>query len=132
MTTDGQSEQVGCPAYQEWCATTPSMTVLQFILGFVVTAIGYPIGITLIQTLYSKILGPRPQVRQGGISHHFFFNFSRFFSACLVLNFVRFPACSEPLWCPIPWVGRCAPRAARVGSPTDPRVFSLRACGWGW
>ncbi|XP_052129011.1 major facilitator superfamily domain-containing protein 8, partial [Frankliniella occidentalis] len=58
---DGQSEQVGCPPSQEWCATTASMTVLQFILGFVVTAIGYPIGITLIQTLYSKILGPRPQ-----------------------------------------------------------------------
>ncbi|KAJ1527977.1 hypothetical protein ONE63_007907 [Megalurothrips usitatus] len=58
---DGETEVVGCPPSQEWCATTPGMTVSQMVLGFVVTAIGYPTGVTLIQTLYSKILGPRPQ-----------------------------------------------------------------------
>lgn len=67
-TSDGTVESVGCPSSQEWCATTPSMTVFQMVLGFVVTAIGYPTGVTLIQTLYSKILGPRPQVRcRGGV-----------------------------------------------------------------
>lgn len=61
VTTSDGTESVGCPPSQEWCATTPSMTVLQMVLGFVVTAIGYPTGVTLIQTLYSKLLGPRPQ-----------------------------------------------------------------------
>lgn len=56
-------ETVGCPESQKWCATTPAMTELQMVLGFIVTAIGYPTGVTLIQTLYSKILGPRPQVQ---------------------------------------------------------------------
>ncbi|XP_075226310.1 CLN7/MFS domain-containing 8 isoform X2 [Lycorma delicatula] len=51
----------GCPASQEWCTYTPAMTVEQFFFGFALTAIGYPIGVTLIQTIFSKILGPRPQ-----------------------------------------------------------------------
>ncbi|XP_039289123.1 major facilitator superfamily domain-containing protein 8 [Nilaparvata lugens] len=54
-------EVVGCPDSQEWCKTTPAMSVGQFFVGFVATAIGYPIGVTLIQTIFSKILGPRPQ-----------------------------------------------------------------------
>lgn len=33
----------------------------QFLLGYFLTCIGYPIGVTLIQTIFSKILGPRPQ-----------------------------------------------------------------------
>lgn len=55
------SEPLGCPASQEWCTYTPAMTVEQFLLGFICTAVGYPIGVTLIQTIFSKVLGPRPQ-----------------------------------------------------------------------
>lgn len=51
----------GCPQSQEWCTYTPAMTLEQFFLGFVLTSIGYPVGVTLIQTIFSKILGPRPQ-----------------------------------------------------------------------
>lgn len=51
----------GCPSTQEWCFTTPRMTLLQFIIGYGFTTLGYPIGVTLAQTIFSKILGPRPQ-----------------------------------------------------------------------
>lgn len=54
-------ELVGCPLSQEWCLTTPALTMTQFLLGYLMTCIGYPIGVTLIQTIFSKILGPRPQ-----------------------------------------------------------------------
>jgi MFS transporter, ceroid-lipofuscinosis neuronal protein 7 len=55
-------ELLGCPTIQEWCRTTVSMTVNQFLLGFALTSMGYPVGVTLIQTIFSKVLGPRPQV----------------------------------------------------------------------
>lgn len=52
---------VGCPSTQAWCFTTNRLTVAQFLLGYAFTAIAYPIGATLIQTIFSKVLGPRPQ-----------------------------------------------------------------------
>ncbi|XP_034949228.1 major facilitator superfamily domain-containing protein 8 [Chelonus insularis] len=55
------TEIVGCPSDQEWCRYTPRMTVLQFVIGYGFTTIGYPVGVTLVQTIFSKILGPRPQ-----------------------------------------------------------------------
>ncbi|GLV43714.1 Cln7 [Carabus blaptoides fortunei] len=55
------TELVGCPSSQKWCHYTPVMTISQFILGYAMTVVGYPIGVTLIQTIFSKILGPRPQ-----------------------------------------------------------------------
>lgn len=56
-------ELLGCPPSQEWCRTTNSITITQFLLGYGITSVGYPIGVTLIQTIFSKILGPRPQVK---------------------------------------------------------------------
>lgn len=62
MTEDvNGTEIVGCPITQEWCLYTPQVTVTQFLIGYGFTAIGYPLGVTLIQTIFSKILGPRPQ-----------------------------------------------------------------------
>jgi MFS transporter, ceroid-lipofuscinosis neuronal protein 7 len=52
---------LGCPSSQEWCKTTPVLGLPQFIIGYLLTSVGYPIGLTLIQTIFSKILGPRPQ-----------------------------------------------------------------------
>lgn len=66
---------LGCPSSQEWCLSTPAMTISQLILGFVFTSIGYPIGITLILTIFSKVLGPRPQVRYKDYLIFFFFYF---------------------------------------------------------
>lgn len=62
-----QFENVGCTADQDWCRTTRVMTLSQFVLGYSVTSVGYPIGVTLIQTIFSKILGPRPQGTWMGI-----------------------------------------------------------------
>lgn len=55
------TEIVGCPSDQEWCRYTPAMTITQFIIGYGFTTIGYPVGVTLVQTIFSKVLGPRPQ-----------------------------------------------------------------------
>ncbi|CAG9822815.1 unnamed protein product [Phaedon cochleariae] len=52
---------LGCPNSQEWCAYTPRLKLSQFLLGYFLTAFGYPIGVTLIQTIFSKLLGSRPQ-----------------------------------------------------------------------
>ncbi|XP_036325798.1 major facilitator superfamily domain-containing protein 8-like isoform X1 [Rhagoletis pomonella] len=52
---------LGCPSTQPWCERTPALTLTQFIIGYAFTSIGYPIGVTLIQTIFSKVLGPRPQ-----------------------------------------------------------------------
>lgn len=60
-------ENVGCTADQAWCRTTRVMTLFQFVLGYAITSVGYPIGVTLIQTIFSKILGPRPQGTWMGI-----------------------------------------------------------------
>ncbi|KAL1491732.1 hypothetical protein ABEB36_012286 [Hypothenemus hampei] len=61
MTFDCGDDLLGCPSNQEWCNYVPAITFAQFILCFILTVIGYPIGVTLIQTLFSKLLGSRPQ-----------------------------------------------------------------------
>lgn len=62
MTLDCGDDLLGCPSSQEWCNEVPAITYTQFIFCYVLTVLGYPIGITLIQTLFSKLLGSRPQV----------------------------------------------------------------------
>lgn len=52
---------LGCPVSQEWCQTTPVLSFPAFCLGYLLTSTGYPIGLTLIATIFSKVLGPRPQ-----------------------------------------------------------------------
>lgn len=52
---------LGCPQSQDWCRTTPVLGFPEFVLGYLLTSVGYPIGLTLIQTIFSKVLGPRPQ-----------------------------------------------------------------------
>jgi MFS transporter, ceroid-lipofuscinosis neuronal protein 7 len=53
---------LGCPtSSQPWCSTTLQLQFPEFLFGYVISTIGYPIGVTLIQTIFSKILGSRPQ-----------------------------------------------------------------------
>lgn len=60
---NNETSSLGCPVIeQEWCATTPKLGFYEFILGYLLTSLGYPIGLSLIQTIFSKALGPRPQV----------------------------------------------------------------------
>ena len=49
----------------EWCETTPAITVWQLFGGVVVGTIGYPYALSITQSIFSKMLGPRPQVRYG-------------------------------------------------------------------
>ncbi|XP_076246546.1 CLN7/MFS domain-containing 8 [Calliopsis andreniformis] len=60
-SNSNDTEVLGCPSTQEWCLYTPQVTVTQFLIGYSFTTIGYPLGVTLIQTIFSKVLGPRPQ-----------------------------------------------------------------------
>lgn len=61
MTLNCGENLLGCPSNQEWCVFTPQMSLTQFIVGFFFTTFGYPIGVTLIQTVFSKLLGSKPQ-----------------------------------------------------------------------
>uniref|UniRef100_A0A182SHI1 Major facilitator superfamily (MFS) profile domain-containing protein n=1 Tax=Anopheles maculatus TaxID=74869 RepID=A0A182SHI1_9DIPT len=67
FAVDDAKDLLGCPPTQEWCKTTRGMTITQFLIGYAFTAIGYPIGVTLITTIFSKVLGPRPQGTWMGI-----------------------------------------------------------------
>ncbi|CAO1437512.1 unnamed protein product [Diamesa tonsa] len=58
---DDSVEILGCPETQEWCKYTPQLGFVEFLFGYILVSMGYPIGVTLIQTIFSKILGPRPQ-----------------------------------------------------------------------
>lgn len=61
VTFNCGEDLLGCPSNQQWCTFTPAMTVTQFIIGYLLTVLGYPIAVTLIQTIFSKLLGSRPQ-----------------------------------------------------------------------
>lgn len=52
----------GCPqTIQPWCAESRGLNVSQFLAGYACISVGYSLGVTLIQTIFSKVLGPRPQ-----------------------------------------------------------------------
>ncbi|XP_015334512.1 major facilitator superfamily domain-containing protein 8 isoform X3 [Marmota marmota marmota] len=52
---------VGCPVEQAWCLYTPVIHLAQFFTSAVLVGIGYPACNVMSYTLYSKILGPKPQ-----------------------------------------------------------------------
>lgn len=52
---------VGCPMEYEWCHNTPKMHISQLILGMLCLSVGYPLVMVLTTSMYSKIIGPRPQ-----------------------------------------------------------------------
>ncbi|BFZ24552.1 hypothetical protein BsWGS_27591 [Bradybaena similaris] len=51
----------GCPYQYEWCRHVPVIYLAQFLGGTVLISIGYPVCNMLSYTLYSKVLGPKPQ-----------------------------------------------------------------------
>ena len=55
-------EAVGCPYYYDWCFDTPAILLWQFLLGTFFVSVGYPVCNVMSYTIYSKILGPKPQV----------------------------------------------------------------------
>lgn len=59
---DDHSElPTGCPVEQAWCLYTPVVYMAQFFTAAVLIGMGYPACSVMSYTLYSKILGPKPQ-----------------------------------------------------------------------
>ena len=57
----GGNSEPGCGL--EWCDSMPALTVWQLFGGIIIGSIGYPYAVAITQSLFSKIIGPRPQVR---------------------------------------------------------------------
>ncbi|MEQ2159237.1 Major facilitator superfamily domain-containing protein 8 [Goodea atripinnis] len=51
----------GCPYQQTWCQYTPAIYLAQYISSDFLIGVGYPACNVMSYTLYSKILGPKPQ-----------------------------------------------------------------------
>lgn len=59
--TNSTVEPTGCPFEQTWCQYTPVIHIAQFITSDILIGVGYPTCNVMSYTLYSKILGPKPQ-----------------------------------------------------------------------
>ncbi len=56
-------EGVGCrDPPQSWCTYISQIYLVQYILALMLLAIGYPAGNLISYAIFSKILGPFPQV----------------------------------------------------------------------
>lgn len=64
LAANGTLEPTGCPYEQTWCQYTPAIYLAQYISSDVLIGVGYPACNVMSYTLYSKILGPKPQVRE--------------------------------------------------------------------
>ncbi len=59
----------GCPIdVQPWCGYTPGIRKEQLIAGFVLIVTGFPMGAAMTNAIYSKIIGPFPQVNPNILS----------------------------------------------------------------
>uniref|UniRef100_A0A3P8UPC9 Major facilitator superfamily domain containing 8 n=1 Tax=Cynoglossus semilaevis TaxID=244447 RepID=A0A3P8UPC9_CYNSE len=54
-------EPTGCPYEQTWCQYTPAIHLAQFITCAFLIGMGYPTSNVMSYTLFSKIVGPKPQ-----------------------------------------------------------------------
>lgn len=59
--TNSTVEPTGCPFEQTWCQYTPAIHIAQYITSDLLIGVGYPTCNVMSYTLYSKILGPKPQ-----------------------------------------------------------------------
>ncbi|OXA52425.1 Major facilitator superfamily domain-containing protein 8 [Folsomia candida] len=53
--------QHGCPEAQTWCFELPALTPVTVAIGYAICTLGFPCCMVLCQTIFSKMLGPRPQ-----------------------------------------------------------------------
>uniref|UniRef100_A0A8D3BYD6 Major facilitator superfamily (MFS) profile domain-containing protein n=1 Tax=Scophthalmus maximus TaxID=52904 RepID=A0A8D3BYD6_SCOMX len=61
LASNSSLEPTGCPYQQTWCQYTPAIHLAQYISSDILIGMGYPACNVMSYTLYSKILGPRPQ-----------------------------------------------------------------------
>ncbi|XP_068136078.1 major facilitator superfamily domain-containing protein 8 [Hyperolius riggenbachi] len=59
--TNHTVEPTGCPATQSWCFYTPVIHLAQYLTSDILIGLGYPVCNVMSYTLYSKIIGPKPQ-----------------------------------------------------------------------
>lgn len=59
--SNNSMEPTGCPYEQTWCQYTPAIHLAQYITSDFLIGVGYPACNVMSYTLYSKILGPKPQ-----------------------------------------------------------------------
>ena len=52
----------GCPLDYAWCLDTPIIQLYQFLIGLVLLVSGYSMANVMSFAIYSKLLGPKPQV----------------------------------------------------------------------
>ncbi|XP_066988694.1 major facilitator superfamily domain-containing protein 8-like isoform X5 [Macrobrachium rosenbergii] len=60
-TVRGSCHDLGCPQEQKWCLYTPIIERSQLGVASVIAVMGYPISFTILSSLFSKLLGPKPQ-----------------------------------------------------------------------
>lgn len=58
---DDNERPTGCSIEQAWCLYTPVIHLAQFLTSVVLIGVGYPVCNLMSYTLYSKVLGPKPQ-----------------------------------------------------------------------
>uniref|UniRef100_A0A671TMV1 Major facilitator superfamily domain containing 8 n=1 Tax=Sparus aurata TaxID=8175 RepID=A0A671TMV1_SPAAU len=61
IASNSSLEPTGCPYDQTWCQYTPAIHLAQYISSDFLIGVGYPACNVMSYTLYSKILGPKPQ-----------------------------------------------------------------------
>ncbi|KAM9836301.1 major facilitator superfamily domain-containing protein 8 [Aulostomus maculatus] len=61
ISSNSSVEPTGCPYEQTWCQYTPAIHLAQYITSDFLIGVGYPACNVMSYTLYSKILGPKPQ-----------------------------------------------------------------------
>ncbi|XP_038588806.1 major facilitator superfamily domain-containing protein 8 [Micropterus salmoides] len=61
IASNSSLEPTGCPYEQTWCQYTPAINLAQYISSDILIGVGYPACNVMSYTLYSKILGPKPQ-----------------------------------------------------------------------
>uniref|UniRef100_A0A8C9T445 Major facilitator superfamily domain containing 8 n=1 Tax=Scleropages formosus TaxID=113540 RepID=A0A8C9T445_SCLFO len=54
-------EPTGCPPEQTWCQYTPVIYMAQYFVSDIFIGVGYPACNVMSYTLYSKVIGPKPQ-----------------------------------------------------------------------
>ncbi|XP_027021140.1 major facilitator superfamily domain-containing protein 8 [Tachysurus fulvidraco] len=61
LVSNTSVEPTGCPSDQTWCQFTPVIHLAQYLTSDLLIGVGYPACNVMSYTLYSKILGPKPQ-----------------------------------------------------------------------
>uniref|UniRef100_A0A665XFQ5 Major facilitator superfamily (MFS) profile domain-containing protein n=1 Tax=Echeneis naucrates TaxID=173247 RepID=A0A665XFQ5_ECHNA len=61
IASNSSVEPTGCPYEQTWCQYTPAIHLGQYITSDILIGVGYPACNVMSYTLYSKIIGPKPQ-----------------------------------------------------------------------